>query len=176
MAEESEARKRAAARKAKILARGNDRLARITHTARGEEGAKLYQGKSSSALPASERSERGLSRLYLSFGKMIDLRRSSLPSLQQHLLQWPPHQQRLQLKTTRLMSISHHCPSQASHGSSKNSWLHFSRCLVEWQASPCRHGIDSHRTNTSFRHGSYLCGFFSRCASLFNCEPKKQMS
>jgi hypothetical protein len=47
MAEESEARKRAAARKAKILARGSDRLAKITQTARGEEGAKLYESQSS---------------------------------------------------------------------------------------------------------------------------------
>ena len=37
-------RRRAAARKEKILSRGSDRLAQITSTARGEEGAKLFDG------------------------------------------------------------------------------------------------------------------------------------
>jgi hypothetical protein len=42
MGEQSEAAKRAAARKAKILARGNTGLDRLAQTARGEEAEKLY--------------------------------------------------------------------------------------------------------------------------------------
>ena len=42
MGEQSEAAKRAAARKAKILARGNTGLNKLAQTARGEEAEKLY--------------------------------------------------------------------------------------------------------------------------------------
>jgi len=41
-AEQSDAARRAAARKAKILARGNTGLAKLAQTARGEEADKLY--------------------------------------------------------------------------------------------------------------------------------------
>lgn len=42
MAEQSEAAKRAAARKAKIQARGNAGLQKLAQTARGEEAQALY--------------------------------------------------------------------------------------------------------------------------------------
>lgn len=40
----TDAQKRAAARKAKILARGNTGLAKLAQTARGDEAEKLYGG------------------------------------------------------------------------------------------------------------------------------------
>jgi len=43
MGEQTDAAKRAAARKAKILARGNAGLDRLAQTARGDEASKLYQ-------------------------------------------------------------------------------------------------------------------------------------
>lgn len=42
MGEQTDAAKRAAARKAKILARGNTGLDRLAQTARGDEAGKLY--------------------------------------------------------------------------------------------------------------------------------------
>lgn len=42
MGEQTEAARRAAARKAKILARGNTGLNKLAQTARGEEAEKLY--------------------------------------------------------------------------------------------------------------------------------------
>lgn len=42
MSEQSEAAKRAAARKAKILARGNSGLNKLAQTARGDEAQMLY--------------------------------------------------------------------------------------------------------------------------------------
>jgi hypothetical protein len=42
MAEQTDAAKRAAARKAKILARGNSGLNKLAQTARGDEAAALY--------------------------------------------------------------------------------------------------------------------------------------
>lgn len=55
MAEMTDAQKRAAARKAKILARGNAGLQRLAQTARGDEAEKLYGGDEtpSSSAPAS---------------------------------------------------------------------------------------------------------------------------
>ncbi|CAK9779527.1 hypothetical protein CC85DRAFT_329821 [Cutaneotrichosporon oleaginosum] len=46
---QTEAQRRAAARKAKILARGNAGLERLAHTARGDEAAKLYGASAPSA-------------------------------------------------------------------------------------------------------------------------------
>ncbi|GMK58398.1 hypothetical protein CspeluHIS016_0504300 [Cutaneotrichosporon spelunceum] len=62
MSEQTEAQRRAAARKAKILARGNAGLARLAQTARGEEADKLYgddvrAASSSSPVSASSPSE-----------------------------------------------------------------------------------------------------------------------
>lgn len=51
MAEQTDAAKRAAARKAKILARGNTGLNRLAQTARGDEADKLY-GHGESELPS----------------------------------------------------------------------------------------------------------------------------
>lgn len=48
----SEAQRRAAARKAKILARGGAGLAKLATTARGEEGSLLYD---SECVPYKER-------------------------------------------------------------------------------------------------------------------------
>ena len=42
----SDARARAEARKARILERGSDRLAKITSTARGDEGAQFWNSAS----------------------------------------------------------------------------------------------------------------------------------
>jgi hypothetical protein len=51
MGEQTDAAKRAAARKAKILARGNTGLDRLAQTARGDEAQKLYShGESESRL------------------------------------------------------------------------------------------------------------------------------
>ena len=54
---QTDAAKRAAARKAKILARGNDGLAKLAQTARGDEADTLYAQDSESgsdlALPCS---------------------------------------------------------------------------------------------------------------------------
>lgn len=51
MGEQSEAAKRAAARKAKILARGNTGLNKLAQTARGEEAEKLYGESESLVFP-----------------------------------------------------------------------------------------------------------------------------
>jgi hypothetical protein len=51
MGEQTDAAKRAAARKAKILARGNAGLDRLAQTARGDEASKLYQHGETSKSP-----------------------------------------------------------------------------------------------------------------------------
>jgi hypothetical protein len=52
MGEQTDAAKRAAARKAKILARGNTGLDRLAQTARGDEAGKLYNhGETSKSCP-----------------------------------------------------------------------------------------------------------------------------
>ena len=51
---QSEAARRAAARKAKILARGNEGLNKLAQTARGDEAATLYGQSSKLTSPSRE--------------------------------------------------------------------------------------------------------------------------
>ena len=54
---ESDAAKRAAARKAKIIARGNSGLTKLAQTARGEEAETLYGGGAGSGSPQSTKTQ-----------------------------------------------------------------------------------------------------------------------